>query len=248
VEPHPRFQQGSRPRPDPGPVYALADAGTLGEEAVPAAVAALAEAGVRWIQIRAKHTPDAELFSLVEHCFRRLEPHGADAPALWMDDRADLATLFPFAGLHLGQRDLPPAAARRVVGPDLWIGASSHNDEELEAALADPEVDVVAVGPVFATTGKENPDPVVGLDFVRRARRATDRPLVAIGGIDADNLAQVLAAGADTAAVLGAICRREGTGDVAADVAANARRLQAAATPSLAPADAKPATDEGGRP
>lgn len=205
-------------RPSPGPVYALADLGLLGAGRLAPAVAAMAEAGVRWIQIRAKRPEDAELYRRIEECFRALEGSGTE---LWMDDRADLAALFPFAGLHLGQRDLPPAAARRVVGEEMWIGASSHNEQELAAAAGDPAVDVVAVGPVFPTTGKPRPDPVVGLGFVRRARAATDKTLVAIGGIGPGNIAGVLAAGADAAAVLGAVCR--------GDVAANARALMAAA-------------------
>lgn len=214
----------TRPRPQPSPVYALADVGVLGEGVVPDALVALAEAGVRWIQIRAKSVPDADLFTLLEHCFERLGAEHCSSVDLWMDDRADLAALFPFAGLHLGQRDLSPTAARRVVGPGLWIGASSHNEEELSRAIGDPEVDVVAVGPVFATTGKKDPDPVVGLDFVRQARAVTDKTLVAIGGIGPDTLPRVLAAGADTAAVLGAVCGSGGAG-----VGAGARRLMAAA-------------------
>lgn len=213
-----------RPRPLPGPVYALADAGALGEAAVPDAVVALAQVGVRWVQIRAKTLPDADLFRLVEVCFERLGAEDGNPVYLWMDDRADLAALFPFAGLHLGQRDLPPSAARRVVGPEMWIGASAHDEEELSRAAGDPEVDVVAVGPVFPTSGKKDPDPVVGLDFVRRARRATDKTLVAIGGIGPETLPRVLAAGADSAAVLGAVCGRGG-----ASVGALARRLLTAA-------------------
>lgn len=214
----------TRSGPRPGPVYALADVGLLGLDAVPEAVEALAEAGVRWIQIRAKTLADADLHQLVEACFDRLGTDHRHRVDLWMDDRADVAALFPFAGLHLGQRDLPPAAARRVVGPDLWIGASTHNDEELERAVGDPEVDVVAVGPVFPTRGKEDPDPVVGLDFLRRARAVTDKTLVAIGGIGEETLPRVLAAGADTAAVLGAIC-----GGGRDEVGPRARRMVAAA-------------------
>ncbi len=206
-----------RPVPRPGPIYAIADAEALSPSALPQAAAAMAEAGIRWIQVRAKRLPDRDIYRLLEACWRRLE--GAEV-ALWIDDRADLAGLFPAAGLHLGQRDLPPAAARRVVGPELWIGQSTHGDAELAAADQDPEVDVIAVGPVFPTASKERPEPAVGLDFVRRARSRTEKVLVAIGGIDASNLGQVLAAGADTAAVLGAVCR--------GDVAANCRRLEAA--------------------
>jgi thiamine-phosphate pyrophosphorylase len=211
-----------RPAPRPGPVYAIADAEALGATPLPAAVAEMAAAGIRWIQVRAKKLSGAALYRELEACCRALEGSGT---SLWVDDRADLAALFPVAGVHVGQTDLPPAAARRIVGAGLWIGASTHNAAQLAAAVADPEVDVIAVGPVFSTTGKENPDPVVGLDFVREARRVLDasgcgRPLVAIGGIDAGNLAAVLAAGADTAAVLGAVCR--------GDVGANSRRLLSA--------------------
>ena len=215
---------GARSRPRPPAVYAIADLAALGGRPLPEAVAAMARAGVRWIQLRAKPRPpaprldDAELYRLVEACVAAAEGTGAE---LWIDDRADLAAVFPLAGVHLGRRDLPPAAARRVVGDRVRIGRSTHDAEQLADADADPDVDVVAVGPVFATTGKERPDPVVGLDFVRRARRATAKPLVAIGGIDAGNLAEVLAAGADAAAVLGAAC--------AGDVEASCRALLAAA-------------------
>jgi thiamine-phosphate pyrophosphorylase len=199
-------------------VYAIADAEALGPTPVPDALAAMAEAGVRWIQVRAKKLSGSEWYRMMEECCRRMEGSGVD---LWVDDRADLAALFPVGGLHVGQADLPPAAARRVVGRAVRIGLSTHGEEQLAAADEDPEVDVVAVGPVFATTGKERPDPVVGLDFVRRARARTRKPLVAIGGIDAGNVAEVLAAGADAAAVLGAVCR--------GDVRANCRRLLEAA-------------------
>jgi thiamine-phosphate pyrophosphorylase len=217
-------RSASRPRPRPPAVYAIADAAALGERPLDVAVAAMAAAGVRWIQVRVKPRPpaappsDRELFAL--HAAAVAAVAGTDA-ALWVDDRADLAALFPVAGLHLGQRDLPPAAARPLVGDSLWIGLSTHDPAQLAAAAEDPEVDVVAVGPVFATRGKERPDPPVGLDFVRRARRATDKPLVAIGGIDETNLAAVLDAGADSVAVLGAACR--------GDVAAACGRLLAAA-------------------
>lgn len=215
----------SRRPPRPPAVYALADAAALGGvDRVPAAAAQMAAAGVGWIQLRFKPRPpapppaDRELYAAVEAAVEATAGLGV---ALWIDDRADLAALFPFAGLHLGQRDLPPAAARRVVGDGVWIGLSAHDDDELNAAAADPEVDVVAVGPVFPTASKENPDPVVGLDFVRRARRATDKPLVAIGGLDESNLGRALEAGADAAAVLSAACR--------APLAQSCRALLAAA-------------------
>ncbi len=202
-------------------IYAIADAEALHPRPLPAAVAEMAEAGVRWIQVRAKRLAGRDWYPALSGCCRALEGSGVE---LWVDDRADLAALFPVVsihGLHLGQADLPPVAARRVVGGEVEIGLSTHDEQQLAAAAADPEVAVVAVGPVFPTTGKERPDPVVGLDFVRWARARTGKRLVAIGGIEAGNVAAVLAAGADAAAVLGAVCR--------GDVRANCRRLLAAA-------------------
>jgi thiamine-phosphate pyrophosphorylase len=204
-----------------GAVYAIADAGALGAEALPAAVAEMAGAGIGWIQVRAKRLSGSGWHAALAACCRALEGSGV---RLWVDDRADLAALFPVDGVHVGQRDLPPAAARQVVGADVRIGLSTHDEEQFAAADADPAVDVIAVGPVFPTTGKEDPDPVVGLPLVRWARERTRKPLVAIGGIDAGNVAEVLAAGADAAAVLGAICR----GGVR-EVRANCRRLMIAA-------------------
>jgi thiamine-phosphate pyrophosphorylase len=201
-----------------GRLYGIADAGLLGAAGVAPAAASMAAAGIRTIQVRAKALSGAALHRVLAECCRAVEGSGA---RLWIDDRADLAALLPVAGLHLGQRDLPPGAARPVVGEAVAIGLSTHGEGELAAAAADPAVDLVAVGPIFATASKERPDPVVGLGFLVRARALSSKPLVAIGGIDESNLAAVLAAGADAAAVLGALCR--------GDVAANSRRLVAAA-------------------
>jgi len=200
-----------------GRIYAIADVEALHPAPLPAAVRDMAEAGIRWIQVRAKQLSGGELCRQVEACCRVLEGSGV---RLWVDDRADVAALFPVAGVHVGQTDLPPDAARRVVGDEMWIGLSTHDEEQLLAADADPEVDVIAVGPVFPTTGKASPEPVVGLSFLRRARSLTAKPLVAIGGIDAGNIAGVIAAGADAAALIGAVCH--------GDVRANALRLIAA--------------------
>jgi thiamine-phosphate pyrophosphorylase len=207
-----------RTGPDPGPIYAIADAEALAPLAVAAAAAEMAAAGVRTIQLRGKRLSGRQWFEAVESCCRALEGSDAD---LWVDDRADLAALFPVAGVHLGQRDLPAAAARRVVGEAPWIGLSTHDQRQLAAADADPEVALIAVGPIFPTRGKADPDPPVGLDFLRWARARTAKPLVAIGGIDAGSVAAVLAAGADSAAALGAVCR--------GDVRSNCRLLLAAA-------------------
>jgi thiamine-phosphate pyrophosphorylase len=199
-------------------LYAVADLDLLGEGALPAAVAAMADAGVRWIQLRAKGSSGGAALALAEACLRAVEGSGA---TLWIDDRVDVAALLPVGGVHLGQADLPPAAARPLLGSSILIGASTHDLAQAAAAAADEAVDVVAIGPVFTTTSKRAADPVVGLDAVREARRLTSKPLVAIGGIDETNLGAVLDAGADAAAVLSAVCR--------GDVAARCRTLLAAA-------------------
>ncbi|HBL28172.1 MAG TPA: thiamine phosphate synthase [Acidobacteria bacterium] len=211
----------ARPAVPPGRIYALADAEALGSTPLPEAVSALAGAGIGWIQVRAKRLSGSALYRALEGCCRALEGTGA---ALWVDDRADLAALFPVAGVHVGQTDLPPAAVRCVVGPAAWIGQSTHHEVQCVEADADGAVDVVAVGPVFPTTGKEKPDPVVGLDFVRGVRILTTKLLVAIGGIGGHNLASVLAMGADVVAVLGAVSGKDG-----AEIEAKARHLLAVA-------------------
>ncbi len=109
-----------------------------------------------------------------------------------------------FDGVHVGQEDISPTLARSIVGPNRMVGVSTHNRAQLEIADKQP-VDYIAIGPVFATASKENPDPEVGLDGVREARAVTDKPLVAIGGITLENAADVLAAGADSVAVISAL-------------------------------------------
>jgi len=133
----------------------------------------------------------------------------ARAPALHlrliMNDRADLCILTEFDGVHVGQDDLLPESVRGIIGPR-WLGVSTHNPEQVKEADR-TSADYLAVGPVFLTSGKDRPDPVVGLEGVRRARRLTRKPLVAIGGITRANAASVIAAGADSAAVISDLLR-----------------------------------------
>ncbi|MEM6457278.1 MAG: thiamine phosphate synthase [Acidobacteriota bacterium] len=218
------------------PLDVLADAGTLGIDALPAAVATMARAGIGWIQLRMKTDrgqrplTDTARVDAARACLDARDAAAADGPraALWINDRVDLALLLDgFDGVHLGQDDLPPADARALLGPDHRIGRSTHDLPQLAAAAADPAVDVIAVGPVFATVSKPDASPVVGLDLVRRARAAAHgRPVVAIGGIDASNLRAVRDAGADTVAVLGAAC-----GGGLADLPARLAALQDALAP-----------------
>jgi thiamine-phosphate pyrophosphorylase len=172
--------------------------------------------GVGWIQLRGKGLADDELLLQADRALAATAGTGA---RLWMNDRPDLARMAGCFGVHLGQDDLPPAVARAFLGPGVAIGSSTHDRRQIDAAIADPAVDVVAVGPVFATTGKAAPESVVGLELLRWARGRTQKPLVAVGGINAANAARVLGTGVDAVAVLGALCR--------GDLRANARRLLA---------------------
>lgn len=125
---------------------------------------------------------------------------------LIMNDRADLCLAAEFDGVHVGQEDLSPESVRGIIGPERWLGVSTHNPEQLrEADLT--SADYLAIGPVFATSSKERPDPVVGLEGVRRARQVTRKPLVAIGGITRANAASVIEAGADSVAVISDLLR-----------------------------------------
>ena len=132
---------------------------------------------------------------------RELKRELGNSVKLIMNDRADLAVAAGFDGVHVGQDDLSPAGVRRVIGDDLWLGVSTHNPEQL--GIADTtSANYLAIGPVFATGSKDRPDPVIGLDGVRLARSLTSKPLVAIGGITRSNCASVIAAGADSVAVI----------------------------------------------
>jgi thiamine-phosphate pyrophosphorylase len=128
-------------------------------------------------------------------------PHTSASVRLIMNDRADLCLAAGFDGLHVGQDDLSPEAARLIIGPARWLGVSTHNPEQI-AEADQTAADYLAIGPVFATTSKTNPDPVVGLEGVHRAKELTRKPLVAIGGITRANARSVIEAGADAVAVI----------------------------------------------
>lgn len=160
----------------------------------------LVEGGATLIQYRHKAGSGREVLAAA-HAVR--EAVGSRAQLI-MNDRADVAVAARFAGVHLGQDDLSPAGARLLCPPPMLVGYSTHSPEQVAAADQMP-VDYIAIGPVYATTSKQNPDPVVGLDGVRRARSLTSKPLVGIGGITLENCAEVIAAGADTVAVISAL-------------------------------------------
>jgi thiamine-phosphate pyrophosphorylase len=178
--------------------YPIVDAGRLHGRDAAFVVDTLARAGARLIQLRVKGLPDRPWLALARAAQAAATASGAH---LVVNDRADIARIVRAAGLHVGQDDLAGADARRVVGPDVLLGVSTHDLDQLAKAARGP-VDYVAIGPVFPTRTKDNPDPVVGLEMVRRARAATSRPLVAIGGITRANARGVVEAGADGVAVI----------------------------------------------
>ena len=133
--------------------------------------------GATLLQYRNKNATSRQILEDARELKKRV---GASV-RLVMNDRADLCVAAEFDGLHVGQEDLSPEGARRVIGLDCWLGVSTHNPEQLKEGDA-TTADYLAIGPVFATSSKDRPDPVVGLDGVRRARQLTRKPLVAIGG------------------------------------------------------------------
>jgi len=172
--------------PDLAPVPLTTLAGTL------------ADAGVRLMQLRDKRGSAARIHSQASALQPLLSPRGV---RFIVNDRPDIAAMTDSGGVHVGQEDLPPEDARRICGAQRWVGVSTHNLEQLrEADLT--SVDYIAVGPIFPTGTKENPDPVVGIEFLRAARELTRKPLVAIGGITIESAAKVFRAGADSVAII----------------------------------------------
>jgi thiamine-phosphate pyrophosphorylase len=162
----------------------------------------LSAAGLPLLQYRDKSESARRVLELALRLGRQL----GRSLRLIMNDRADLARAADFGGVHVGQEDLSVEGARKVIGPSLWLGVSAHGPEQVEEA--DPtSADYIAIGPVFPTSSKSRPDPVVGLEGVRRVRRLTRKPLVAIGGITRQNCRSVLDAGADSVAVISDLLR-----------------------------------------
>jgi thiamine-phosphate pyrophosphorylase len=179
-------------------LYAILDAACFSAAAgIFAAAEEIAAAGVTLLQYRNK---SCNARRMLDEALELRAQLGANV-TLIMNDRADLCLAADFHGLHVGQDDLCPESARRIIGPARWLGVSTHNPEQL-AEADKTSADYLAIGPVFATTSKANPDPVVGLEGIRRARELTGKPLVAIGGITRGNARSVIEAGADAVAVI----------------------------------------------
>lgn len=169
------------------------------------AAAAILEGGARILQFRHKGFFSREVFEQAGAVAQLCRAAGA---LFVVNDRVDVAAMLD-AAAHVGQEDLPPREARSILGPERVLGLSTHTGAQIEASNAEP-VDYVAIGPVFATSTKDRPDPVVGLDQLAAWRSLTVRPVVAIGGITRENAAAVLAAGADSVAVISdALCEEK---------------------------------------
>ncbi|MBV9925239.1 MAG: thiamine phosphate synthase [Acidobacteria bacterium] len=166
-------------------------------------VARLCEGGARLVQLREKRLPAREFYAEVVEALKVARLFGA---TLIVNDRADVALAAGADGVHVGQDDVPPEAVRALLGEGKIVGFSTHGVGQAVAASTLP-VDYVAIGPVFGTSSKENPDPVVGLEGVRGVRAAVGDAvkLVAIGGITSETAPSVLEAGADSVALIGAL-------------------------------------------
>lgn len=162
-------------------------------------VCRLIDGGASVIQLRDKNASAGEFYEDVVESVEYARERGV---SIIVNDRVDIALAAAADGVHLGQDDLPPAEARKLLGQDAVIGFSTHSVQQATAAMALP-IDYLAIGPVFVTSTKSNPDPVVGLEGVRLVRAAIGSfPLIAIGGIDGDRARPVLDAGADSVAVI----------------------------------------------
>jgi thiamine-phosphate pyrophosphorylase len=181
-------------------IYPILDTGTFEARgfSLTRAAAAWLEGGAGILQLRHKQHWGRAVFDAAREIARLCREAGA---LFIVDDRADIAMLLE-AGLHVGQDDLPPRDARRLLGLDAVIGFSSHNVQQVCAAGGEP-VDYVAFGPVFPTASKRNPEPATGIEGLTGCRALVEKPLVAIGGITRDTAALVLEAGADSVAVIG---------------------------------------------
>jgi len=204
------------PAPFP-PLYAILDP-SLVSAPLASLAQSLADNGVMLMQLRDKRSSARKIYAEVQSLIGILSPRGV---RLIVNDRPDIAVITGADGVHVGQNDLPAEETRKICGPRKWVGVSTHNLEQLREA-DHGAADYIAVGPIFPTGTKENPDPVLGVEFVRAARQLTRKPLVAIGGITIESVADVFRAGADSVAIIRDLI-------AASDPAARAREYMAIA-------------------
>jgi thiamine-phosphate pyrophosphorylase len=231
------------------PLYAIIDAALLKTSELSFAEM-MAESGVELLQYRNKRASSRQLFEVSQSISVKLsataEKRAREAhldaplarPRFIVNDRADIALVVNAGGVHVGQEDLRVEEARAIVGADRWVGVSTHSLEQLDAADK-TSADYIAFGPIFPTRSKENPDPVVGLDLLREARRHTRKPLVAIGGITLERAADLYRAGADSLAVMRDLIVCDDPAARAAQFLAEAARVRRESG-SAASADARP--------
>ena len=186
----------------PGSVYPIVDVAACSSRTPLDLAEAVLAGGAKLVQLRAKQISTRDFCDLARALLVLCGSHGA---RLIVNDRTDIARLTDAAGVHLGQTDLPPREARRLLGADAVVGFSTHNLQQVKDAEALGCVDYLGFGPIFPTTTKRNADPTQGLAGLRQARAATRMQLVAIGGITPENAPEVLTAGADAVAMIGAL-------------------------------------------
>ena len=187
--------------PDAGRLYPLTDT-RLSNLSHAEQVLRFSEGGARVVQLREKHLSSGEFYDQAAVAVRVGRARNV---TIIINDRVDVALAVGADGVHLGQDDLPPDAARWLLGNQAIIGFSTHNLEQAVEATRLP-LDYIALGPIFGTSSKENPDPPVGLVGLAQVRQAMGKiPIVAIGGINRENARQVIEAGADAVAVISAL-------------------------------------------
>ncbi len=186
-------------------------------------VSMLLAGGARFIQLRDKEASAREMLDHARACLKLTREAGA---TLIINDRVDVALTAGADGVHLGQDDMSAEDAREILGEEKIIGVSTHSIDQFRAALK-TSASYIAIGPVYQTNTKENPDPVVGPELVREAKSLTDRPLVAIGGINHERAPEVIAAGADCVAAISALYPWPEVLDLASkpDITGSARRF-----------------------
>lgn len=179
-------------------IYPITDT-RISKISLAAQVERLIDGGAAFIQLREKYASPRDFYEAAKAALAIARKRDVK---IIINDRVDIALALEADGVHLGQDDLPPECARRILGEKAIIGFSTHNFEQAAAALKKP-IDYLAFGPVFATQTKENPDPTVGIENLKKVRKIIENfPLVAIGGITSENFLEVWQAGADSVAVI----------------------------------------------
>jgi thiamine-phosphate pyrophosphorylase len=201
-------------RPLPSPLYAILDTSFCRDRSPITILSELLKGGAKIVQLRAKELPSGEFFVLAKEARQLTREAGA---TFIVNDRADIALACAADGVHLGQDDLPLAAARKILGKDKIIGISTHDLTQAREAEAGG-ADYIGFGPIFGSTTKDTGYTTRGLDMLREIRQAVKLPIVAIGGITEQNVAEVWNAGADAAAIISDLM-------VAADVIAKVKKI-----------------------